>query len=119
MQKALFRAIVAAPLAMISTVALAGNPVDNYGAKSLSAGQYAHAITIIERQMQVDRANESLLLNLAMAYRHVGRDEDAARLYQRVLRLDDAELDSVGGRSVSAHRVAAEALGPRVQLSSR
>ena len=106
MNKVIFRFIVGLPLVVAPAVALAGQPVDNYSATALTTAQYHVAVAQLEPIVKRDRADESLLLNLAMAYRHVGRVVDANALYRRVLVMEDVELDTATGGTVSSHVVA-------------
>ncbi len=107
--------LVAAPL----SVAAAADPVDNYAAHDIGKARYALAITQLERDYARRPTDESILLNLALAYRHAGRQAEAVVLYRRVLAMQDYELDTVSGKPMWAHDVARRALGERVVLSAR
>jgi Flp pilus assembly protein TadD len=120
MNKVVFRLIVAAPLMFAPAAALAGNPVDNYAANALSSANYQQVVATLEPLAKRDRSDETLLLNLATAYRNVGRHADAEALYRRVLMLEDVELDTATGGSIMSHDVARRALAARpVTLSQR
>ena len=107
--------LVAAPLS-VSAVA---NPVDNYATGALSAARYDVAIVRLEAVVAEDRSDPSALLNLALAYAHVGRNSESRALYARVLRHDDAVLDTVAGEPVFAHRVARAGLSRPLALTAR
>ncbi len=119
MNKVIFRLIVGLPLVVAPAVALAGQPVDNYSATALTTAQYHVAVAQLEPIVKRDRADESLLLNLAMAYRHVGRFADANALYRRVLVMEDVELDTATGGTVSSHAVARFGLKTPAVFSQR
>ena len=107
--------LVAAPL----SVAAVANPVDNYAATALTEARYDAAVARLEAVVAEDRSDPSALLNLALAYAHVGRHAEARGLYARVLRHDDAVLDTVSGDPVYAHRVARAGMTRPVTLTSR
>ncbi len=119
MNKALFRTIVVLPLMFAPAAASAGQPVDNYGTADLSLAKYEAVVAKLEPIAMRNRSDESLLLNLAMAYRHTGRDAEAAALYRRVLELDNVEVETASGGTVLSHVVARRALAKPLQLSSR
>ncbi len=119
MNKAIFRLIAGVPLALTPVIALAGQPVDNYGTADLVSSKYAAVVATLEPIALRDRSNESVLLNLAMAYRHTGRSAEAATLYRRVLDMDNVELEAVDGTTVLSHVVARRGLGQRLQFSAR
>ncbi len=119
MNKVIFSLIAALPLGLTTTVALAGQPVDNYASAALTSSQFQAVVAKLEPIVQRDRSDESLLLNLAMAYRHTGRNAEATVLYQRVLAMENAELDTAGGGTISSHVVARRALARPMQLSAR
>ena len=107
--------LAAAPLPVLA----AADPVDNYAANDLSKARYALAIKQLERDYARNPDDESILLNLALAYRHANRQTEAVALYRRVLAMKDYELDTVSGKPVWAHDVARRALGERVTLTAR
>ena len=119
MNKVFFRSIVAVPLVLASATALAGVPVDNYATAALSTAKFEQVIATLEPIVRRDRSDESLLLNLAMAYRYTGRAAEADMLYRRVLTLDDVELDTANGGTISSHIVARRALAARPTLISQ
>lgn len=120
MNKVIFRLIVAAPLMLAPAAVLAGEPVDNYAATALADAKYQQVVATLEPMAKRDRSDETLLLNLATAYRNVGRHADADSLYRRVLVLDDVELDTADGSTISSHTVARRGLASRpVALSQR
>lgn len=120
MNKVIFRLIVAAPLMFAPAAALAGSPVDNYAANALVSANYQQVVATLEPLAKRDRSDETLLLNLAAAYRNVGRHADADALYRRVLMLEDVELDIATGGSIMSHVVARRGLAVRpVALSQR
>lgn len=119
MNKVFFRTIVALPLMLTPTVTFAGQPVDNYGTAELASAKYDAVVAKLEPIALQNRSDESVLLNLAMAYRHTGRNAEAAVLYRRVLALDNAELETANGGTIMSHVIARRSLAQRVQLSSR
>lgn len=119
MNKALFQTIVVLPLMMVPAASFAGQPVDNYGTADLSLARYEAVVTKLEPIAMRDRRDESVLLNLAMAYRHTGRHAEAATLYRRVLDLDNVELETADGETILSHVVARRGLATPLQLSSR
>ena len=105
--KTLFMSILAAlPLACGASAANAQQPVDNYETVALITGQYARAIPALEDRLRADPTDESLLLNLAMAYRKSGETAKADLLYKRVLFQDDVMLDGAGGVRAWSHDLA-------------
>ena len=119
MNKAFFLMIAASPLMLTSVVATAGQPVDNYGTADLGRAKYEAVVAKLGPIAARDRRDESVLLNLAMAYRHVGRQAEATALYRRVLDLDNVELETTDGGAVFSHVIARRGLAEPVQLSSR
>ena len=107
--------LVVAPLPVAATA----DPVDNYAANDLSKARYALAIEQLERDYARSPDDESILLNLALAYRHSGRAAESVALYRRVLAMKDYELDSLRGKPVWAHDVARRALGEKVAMTAR
>ena len=105
--------------ASLSGAAVA-NPVDNYyAARDIVQARYASAISQLESQYARDPSDESVLLNLALAYRHAGRETDAQHLYRKVLTMTDYELDSAGGKPIWAHDLARRSLATTIVLSAR
>ncbi len=88
------------------SAANAQQPVDNYEAVALTQGQYAQAIPVLAGRLRSNPTDESLLLNLAMAYRKSGDVAKADALYRRVLFQDDVVLNGVGGVNASSHDLA-------------
>ncbi len=119
MNKVIFSLIVAIPLAMTPSVAVAGQPVDNYSANAVMAAKYSVAITTLSGDLVRNPRDESALINLAIALRRTGRVAEAQTLYRRVLALEEVELDTVNGTAMSSHEVARRGLGLNTQLSSR
>ncbi len=111
----LFCLLVAAPL----SVPAVATPVDNYATTALAEARYDAAILRLEAIVTEDRSDPSALLNLALAYAHVGRHSEARALYARVLRHDDAILDTTSGQPIDAHRVARAAMARPVTLTAR
>jgi Flp pilus assembly protein TadD len=107
--------LVVAPLSN----AAAADPVDNYAANDITKARYALAITQLERDYARRSGDESILLNLALAYRQSGRSTEAATLYRKVLSMQDYELDTTSGKPAWAHDVARRALGEKVILTAR
>jgi tetratricopeptide (TPR) repeat protein len=107
--------LVAASLPFAAVAA----PVDNYAASQISAARYDAAIVRLERFVREDALDETALLNLALAYRHKGRVNEAAKLYRRVLAHDNALLDTVDGKPRWAHDVARAGLSNIVTVASR
>ncbi len=120
MNNAISSLTLAASLIMTTASAFAAQPVDNYATVALTTARYDQVVTQLEPLVLRDRSDESLLLNLAMAYRHTGRSAEADALYRRVLLLDDAELDTADGGTISSHVVARRALANQaIQISQR
>jgi len=107
--------LVAAPLATTA----AADPVDNYSATAIKVAAYDRAITRLEQRVQSAPADESAMINLAVAYRHTNRVAEADALYRRVLTLDDVELDALDGRAIMSREVARRALMRLPQVTSR
>lgn len=98
--------LAAVPLACGSLAAQAQQPVDNYETVALTQGQFARAIPALETRLRADPTDESLLLNLAMAYRRSGQGAKADLLYRRVLFQEDVMLDGIGGAKAWSHDLA-------------
>lgn len=98
--------LAAVPLACGLSAAQAQQPVDNYEEVALTAGKYASAIPALEANLRADPTNESLLLNLAMAYRRSGEAAKADVLYKRVLFQEDVVLNGAGGVQAWSHDLA-------------
>ena len=110
-----FAFLATAPVPVLA----AADPVDNYAANDLGKARYALAIAQLERDYARNPDDESILLNLALAYRHSGRAVESVTLYRRVLAMKDYELDTLHGKPVWAHEVARRALGDRVAFTAR
>ncbi len=110
-----FALLVAAPLAATA----AADPVDNYSATTIKTAHYDRAITRLEARVKASPADESALINLAVAYRHKNRAAEADALYRRVLELDDVELDMANGGAIMSREVARRALAKRAQITAR
>ena len=105
--KTLLIAILATvPLACGSSAAQAQQPVDNYEAVALTQGEFGRAIPMLEARLRADPTDESLLLNLALAYRKSGQGPKADLLYRRVLFQEDVVLDGAGGAKAWSHDLA-------------
>ena len=117
MSKALI-ALVAGMAAVASTTASA-SPVDNYASAEIRAAKLVDAVALLEPRVAQAPDDESALINLAVAYRRIGRVAEARALYERVLTLDDVVLDAADGRAISAHDVARRGLARGTLLSSR
>jgi Flp pilus assembly protein TadD len=98
--------LAAVPLACGFSAAQAQQPVDNYETVALSTGDYSRAIPALEARLRADPTNESLLLNLAMAYRKSGEAAKADLLYKRVLFQEDVVLNGAGGVQAWSHDLA-------------
>jgi Flp pilus assembly protein TadD len=107
--------LVVAPLSVVA----AADPVDNYGVNDIQKARYTLAINQLERAYARRPSDESILLNLAFAYRKAGRAADAATLYRKVLSMQDYELNTVSGTPVWAHDLARQALGEKPVLTAR
>lgn len=115
MMKAVYLSLlVAAPLAQAS----AATPVDNFAASS-AADRYQAMARAYEAAVAKDPADESAWINLAVAYRHIGRGADAVVAYRRVLALENVMLDTADGRALWSHDVARRALMPPVTITAR
>lgn len=119
MKKAIFTAIVAAPLAAISSTAVAGKPVDNYGLAAISVGDLRAAEAQLMQRLYVAPHDVTALLNLAMVYRKTGRVAQADELYTRVLTRDDVLLDARNGATVWAHDLAKAKRTTTIALATR
>ncbi len=98
--------VTAASLACGMSAANAQQPVDNYETVALTQGEYARAIPALVNRLRADPTDESLLLNLAMAYRKSGEAAKADVLYRRVLFQEDVALDGAGGVRAWSHDLA-------------
>jgi predicted Zn-dependent protease len=119
MKKAYFAYLVATPLALLSSTALAGEPVDNYASAALVKADYATAIARLEPVVARDPLDEIAVLNLAMAYRNTGKASDARRLYKRILFRENVLLDTQTGLPIWSHDVANKGLAMIPQYSAR
>ena len=104
--------------ALIVMPASAASVVDNYASDAIAGARLTEAVALLEPRVAVVPRDESALINLAVAYRRMGRQAEADALYQRVLTLDDVTLDAADGSAISAHEVARRALA-RQTLASR
>jgi len=103
-------------LAPVSTSALA-QPVDNYAVTAIADARYASAVARLEAKVKSMPNDETAWINLAIAYRHTGRSDDAVAAYTRVLKLDNVELDTATGQPMWSHDVARAGLAmPRNQV---
>jgi len=107
--------LVAAPLATTA----AADPVENYSATAIKLANYDRAIARLEQRLQSAPADESAMINLAVAYRHTNRVAEADALYRRVLTLDDVELDAADGRAIMSREVARRGLSRPAQYTAR
>jgi Flp pilus assembly protein TadD len=55
------------------------------GQRALSAGRWSEAVPAYEKALGLDPANEEVLFGLGTAFSQVGRDQEAARLLERLL----------------------------------
>jgi Flp pilus assembly protein TadD len=119
MMKVMAFALVVAPLAAASSVATAGEPVDNYALTAIQAGDMRAAEARLVKRLTVAPRDASALLNLAMVYRKTGRTVEADKLYSRVLARDDVLLDAMSGSTVWAHDLAKAKRSAPVTLATR
>ncbi len=119
MKKALILTLVAAPLAAIPTIALAGSPVDNFGVQAIQASDYALAEARLQARLAVAPSDPPALLNLGYVYRHTARPREANAAYARVLQRSNVALTAMDGRVVRSHDLARAGLGGEVLLATR
>jgi hypothetical protein len=117
MSKVISRLIVALPLMLPPSVALAGQPVDNYGAKAIATGQYAVAETVLMQRLAVAPSDQPALINLGHVYRHTNRVGSANAAFQRVLLRSNIRLTSTKGTPVWSHDIARAGLSGTVEVA--
>lgn len=114
---------------MLASILLAGavftlpspafvEPVDRYAAVAIEGRRLEPAIERLSDRVRVRPDDESALINLAVAYRKLGRTAEANVLYARVLDLPDVLLDRADGGTIMSRDVARRALA-RTELAAR
>jgi len=76
-----------AVVALLAVSLLAAAPPDDVreATQALEQQDYGRAAGILEKLLERDAENVSLLFNLAFAYTHTGREDQAIELYQKVV----------------------------------
>ena len=105
--------LVAAPLPVMA----AANPVDN--SMTPSSATLGRTVAYFETASQRDPRDQEAWLNLAMAYRSMGRTAEAADAFRRVMALDNVVLQDRLGDDVWSHSLARTALAQTPRFSSR
>lgn len=101
-------AAVATPAA--SQRAEIGYPRGSLAYKAILGQAYGEAETRLTSEVRVPRDDPARLINLAHVLAKTGRSDQAARLYQRVMILEDMELILADGRVMSSREAAGRGL---------
>lgn len=94
-------------------VGTAASATDRVGYRSLAAGDFAGAAQRLEAERRIHPRRPELMLNLAAAYRALGRNADAEALYADVLARPAVTMDLSNGTTASSRDLAALALSRR------
>ena len=95
-------------LAVILAVGLAGSAAaaDRVAYQAIAVGDFATAAQRLESERRIHPRRPELMLNLAAAYRGLGRDAEARALYTDVLRRPAVMLDRPSGDAMSSRDLA-------------
>ena len=106
-------------LSLSPTLAMAGQPVDNYANQAIASGYYAVAETQLMSRLALAPSDQPALINLGHVYRHTNRTTAAHNAYRRVLARSNIRLTAIDGHPVWSHDVARAGLGGTVEVAMR
>jgi len=114
--KALARALAAAgSLAVVAVVpahAQEAGAETELAASSIANGQTTKAIASLEIQREASPDDPGLLINLGIAYAHVGKDAKALEMFDAAMKsANPIELETADGRATDSRRLARKAIG--------
>ena len=94
---------------------------DRTGYRAIAAGDFSTAVQQLEAERRIHPQRPELMLNLAAAYRRIGRSADARALYHRVLQRPVVMLDLPSGDVASSRDLANIGLArvTELELASR
>lgn len=81
-------------------------------ANSIANGQTTKAIAALEIQRETAPNDPALLINLGIAYAHMGKDAKARDMFDAAMRsANPIELETADGRATDSRRLARKAIG--------
>ena len=81
-------------------------------ADKLACGETTTAIATLEIERAQFPNDPALLINLGIAYAHIGKDAKAREMFNAALKSDDPEdLETANGKTTDSRRLARKALG--------
>jgi len=107
-----FALIAATPLALGPTVSAASAAqAPELAVQPLTAGRADQALAALERASAADPQDAAVLINLGIAYAHMGEEAKARGAFERALACDTVvELDTADGTATDSRRLARKAL---------
>ncbi|WP_298468319.1 tetratricopeptide repeat protein [uncultured Erythrobacter sp.] len=106
----------AGSLAVVTGAPAAAQQADRIGsdtelaADSLARGDTIRAIAALEIQREAAPEDPALLINLGIAYAHLGKDEKARAMFDAALKSSDRmELETADGNASDSQRLARKA----------
>ncbi|MEM7664966.1 MAG: hypothetical protein AAF250_03850 [Pseudomonadota bacterium] len=105
----------ASSLAVIAAAPLSAQQTDRteteFASKTLASGNQTAAIAALEAQREAAPEDPGVLINLGIAYAHLGDDQKAASLFEAALvSSDPIELETADGNLTDSRRLARKAM---------
>ncbi len=103
----------ASSLAVIAASPVAAQSQSGGGlaAENLARGETTTAIASLEIQRQASPDDPALLINLGIAYAHIGKEEKARAMFDAALKSDSPiELETADGNATDSRRLARKAM---------
>jgi Flp pilus assembly protein TadD len=118
MRKVLISLAIAAPLAL---VAMPAQAQELTASGAIFNGSYSQAETALTKELRIHPNRPELMLNLAAVYATTGRPDAARALYEKVLVIEDVDMNLAGDRTAGSHAIARTGLNrlPATQVTSR
>lgn len=104
--------IAAAPLSAQSLSAQQADRTETeFASKTLASGNQTAAIAALEAQREAAPEDPGVLINLGIAYAHLGDDQKAEALFEAALvSADPIELETADGNLTDSRRLARKAM---------
>ena len=103
----------AGALAVIATspAAAQAQPDAELSAAKIARGETTTAIASLEIERQASPDDPALLINLGIAYAHIGKEEKAREMFDAALKSDQQiELETADGNATDSRRLARKAM---------
>ncbi|MDJ0643050.1 MAG: tetratricopeptide repeat protein [Erythrobacter sp.] len=92
-------------------VAQASADDSEFAASSIARGETTTAIASLEIERQASPDDPALLINLGIAYAHIGKEEKAREMFDAALKSDNpVELETADGNATDSRRLARKAM---------